>query len=343
MSYNAIRSSMRLISRVMLATLTRTTVTGLENIPASGPLLILGNHRSTIDPMLLLAHLPSETEFVGPGDFKLLFPGNLIIKWYGLVQVRRSTQLERASLKLMTNILKTGKMLGLFPDGGTWEKPITDAKPGAAYLSMTTGAPILPIGIGGAYQAWGKVTRLQRPRLTVNIGKVMPPVQAGDIRSKRGEALEAATQEIMRQIYNLLPPEDRAWYDDMARRRYDVIVETSGANGRETVTLPGSAVLGEIMLKPNLMSPLIYNARLPLDPLRPETQGTPFPPASIRLASSSLQQTLHGTFADYMEYRLGEAKARELYSAVDALTALAETPGISDIPLKPESRLIGTG
>jgi 1-acyl-sn-glycerol-3-phosphate acyltransferase len=340
MPNNVIRSLMRLTSRVMLATLTRTTVTGLENIPASGPLLILANHRSTIDPMLLLAHLPSETEFVGPGDFKLLFPGNLIIKWYGLVQVRRSTQLERASLKLMTDILKSGKMLGLFPDGGTWEKPITDAKPGAAYLSMTTSAPILPIGIGGAYQAWGMVMRLQRPRLTVNIGKVMPPVQAGDTRSKRGEALEAATQEIMRRIYNLLPAEDQAWYDDMARRRYDVIVETSGANGRETVTLPGSAVLGEIMLKPNLMSPLIHNARLPLDPLRLETQGTPFPPASIRLAASSLQEALHGPFADYMEYRLGEPKARELYSALDALTALAERPGIGHITLKPESSVI---
>jgi hypothetical protein len=40
-----------------------------------------------------------------------------------------------------------------------------------------------------------------------------------------------------------------------------------------------------------------------------------------------------------MEYRLGEAKARELYAALDALTALAERPGISHIVLKPESRI----
>jgi len=331
------RPVMRGFARLMLSLLTRTTITGREHIPASGPLLILVNHRSTIDPMLLLASLPASTEFVGPGDFKLLFPGDLIIKWYGLVQVKRSTQLERASLKLMTDILNSGKMLGLFPDGGTWEKPITDAKPGAAYLSMLTGAPILPVGIGGAYRAWDKVARLQRPRLTVNIGEVMPPVQAPAERSKRGAVLAEATQTIMQRIYELLPAEDKAWYDDMARRRYDLKVEVWRHDTCETIQLPGAAVLGEIMVKPNLMSPLVNNVGLPLNPLR--HPGVRFSPASVRLAASTLNSALHGPFADYMEYRLGDAKAHDLYTALDALAALADTPTITYIALTPVSHL----
>jgi 1-acyl-sn-glycerol-3-phosphate acyltransferase len=331
------RPVMRGFARLMLSLLTRTTITGREHIPASGPLLILGNHRSTIDPMLLLASLPATTEFVGPGDFKLLFPGDLIIKWYGLVQVKRSTQLERASLKLMTDILNSGKMLGLFPDGGTWEKPITDAKPGAAYLSMLTGAPILPVGIGGAYRAWDKVARLQRPRLTVNIGAVMPPVQAPAERSKRSAVLEEATQTIMQRIYDLLPAEDKAWYDDMARRRYDLKVEVWRHDTCETIQLPGAAVLGEIMVKPNLMSPLVNNAGLPLDPLR--QHGVRVSPAPVRLAASTLNSALHGPFADYMEYRLGDAKARDLYAALEALASLADTPDITHIALTPLSHL----
>src|SRR5258708_23067551 len=106
--------------------------------------------RAPVTPALLVIIPPPAREFVAPGDFKLLFPADLIIKWYGLIPVKRSLQLERSSLKLMTDILKSGKMLGLFPQGGTWEKAITDAKSGAAYLSMTTRAPILPIGIGGS-------------------------------------------------------------------------------------------------------------------------------------------------------------------------------------------------
>src|SRR5258706_347972 len=173
MANRAVRTMMRDLSRMFLRGFTRLTINGYENIPDEGPLLILANHVSTIDPMLLLARLPATTEFVGPGDFKLLFPANLIIRMYGLIPVRRSLQLEMKSLKQMQGILKSGKMLGLFPQGGTWEKPIGDAKPGAAYLSMTTGAPILPVAIGGAYRVWDKVAQLQRPELVVNIGEVM--------------------------------------------------------------------------------------------------------------------------------------------------------------------------
>jgi 1-acyl-sn-glycerol-3-phosphate acyltransferase len=329
------RSVMHRLSRLALLALTRTTVTGLENIPANGPLLILANHNSTIDPMLLLAFLPSTTEFVGPGDFKLLFPANVIIEWYGLVPVKRSVQLERSSLKLMTDILKSGRMLGLFPQGGTWEKPITDAKAGAAYLSASTGSPILPVGLGGTYQVWNKIARLQRPHMTVNIGKVMLPVQLSGNKPKRSEELETATQEIMRRIYDLCPPEDRQWYDDLARCRYDLIVEVWKKPRPERVSLPGSTVLGELVVKPNLMSPLINNAKLALDPL--QKSGVRFPVSAVREAASALQTALHGPFAGYMEYRLGDEKSRDLYMALDALIALAETAGVNEIALTPTS------
>lgn len=331
------RPLLRGLSRLAIALLTRTSVKGLENVPHAGPLLILGNHTSTIDPLLLLAFLPSEAEFVGPGDFKLLFPGDLAIRWYGLVRVKRSTQMERASLKLMTDILKSGKILGLFPDGGTWEKPITDAKAGAAYLSMTTNTPILPVGIGGAYRAWDKIARLQRPRIMLNFGQIMPPVQSSGQRGKRGEELDAATQAIMQRIYELLPPADRARYDDLARRRYEVSIEVWRGDTHAMVMLPGSEVLAELMLKPNLLSPLVHNAGLPLDPLH--WPGVRFPPEAVRLAATTLQRALHNDFTDYLEYRLGVAKAEALYSALDALAALAEERGVTRIMLTPGSYL----
>src|SRR5512142_299757 len=90
-----VRSLMRGFARLMLAVLTQTTVSGLENVPDHGPLLILANHTSTIDPLLLMTFLPVTTEFVGPGDFKLLFPGELVIKRSGLVRVKRSIHLAR--------------------------------------------------------------------------------------------------------------------------------------------------------------------------------------------------------------------------------------------------------
>lgn len=331
------RETMRRQSQIFLKLLTRTTVTGSENIPDHGPLLILANHVSTIDPPILLANLPNTVEFVGPGDFKLLFPGNLIIKWYGLIPVKRSLQLDMASLRAMTDILKSGKMLGLFPQGGTWEKSIYDAKPGAAYLSMTTGSPILPVGIGGAYQAWNKLTRFQRPYLTLNIGKVMPPIESPREKSRRAEVLENATHEIMQRIYELLPAEDQRWYDDLAVRKYALSIEVYRSGEKQTQDISGGDVLAELLLKPNLLSPLVYNAKLPLNPLR--RHGVLFSPDLIRHAAKSLQGAFHGGFEGYLEYRLGEEKSKQLYTALDALIALAQEPRIDQMSLLPRSYL----
>ncbi|MEP7287556.1 MAG: lysophospholipid acyltransferase family protein [Chloroflexota bacterium] len=331
----ALRSTLHRIARLTLTLLTRTTIIGQENIPAHGPLLILANHSSTIDPMLLGMGLPETTEGVGAGDFKLLFPANVIMAWYGLIPVKRSLQLDRASLKLMTDMLNSGKMLSLFPQGGTWEKPITDAKAGAAYLSMITGAPILPVALGGTYRAWDKVVRLQRPHLTLTIGTVMPPVQAPAQKSQRGDVLDAATQEIMQRIYELLPPADQRWYDELAATRYNLDVEIWRWKTREPIRLPGSAVLGEVLLKPNLISPLIQNAKLPLGPML--KHGVHFPADLVRTAATSLQSALHSSYEGYMEYRLGIDKSQQLYAALDALIDLTNSPGVGQIVLKPTS------
>lgn len=327
-----IQDALRLASQITLALLTRTVVTGRHNIPQHGPLLIVANHCSTIDPILLSAHLPRGTRFVGPGDFELLFPANLFVRWNRVIRVRRSTQIERAALKQMTDVLNAGGRLALFPEGGTWEKSIYDAKSGAAYLSLVTGAPILPVGLGGTYHAWYSVARLRFPPIRVNIGEVMPPVTAPD-RSKRSEALDTATREMMRRIYDLLPAADQRWYDEQAARRYDLVVEAWSGNNREMVDFPGKTALAEVATKPNLMSPLIRNARLPLDPLM--QPGIRLPPASVRLAAEQMHAALTGPFSDYMEYRIGEAKSRELHAALLALAELASKPGLTGIALTP--------
>lgn len=325
-------------SKALLRILTRTTVTGLDHVPPSGPLLIVANHCSTIDPMLLLANLPPGVIFVGPGDFKLLFPADLIIRWYGLVQVKRSLQLERSSLKLMTDILKSGQMLGLFPEGGTWEKPIWDAKPGAVYLSMTTGTPILPIGVGGTYRAWDRVARLERPSLTINIGPVMPPVQAGD-RSNRTELLAAATRAIMQKIFDLLPTADRSRYDELERTSYSLQVKVWRGESQAIISdLAGGEVLAELLVKPNLISPLVHNAGLPLDPLT--RGGVRFSPASVRQAAARLEQALNSDFSGYMDYRLGASKSALLGSTLESLVKLADEPGITAISLLPQAQVV---
>ena len=77
---------------------TRTHVTGLENIPKQGPVLFLANHFSTYDAVLMMIYLPEKAQFVGPGDFKLLWPANLVVESIGIIMVARGS-MDRNSLK----------------------------------------------------------------------------------------------------------------------------------------------------------------------------------------------------------------------------------------------------
>lgn len=311
---------------------TRLTVTGREHIPAQGPLLVVANHVSTMDAILLVEAMrgtkipENQLFFVGPGDFKLQFPGNLVVETTGVIRLKRSTKTDLSNLKTMGEVLRGGNAICMFPEGGTWEKSIWDAKPGVAYLSMTTNAAILPMGFSNTYRIWAKVVRLQRPEIQIQIGPVIPPIEQPKERSKRNEVLATAMQHIMRTIYDLIPRADQARYDDWAARQYHLRAErwdgTSATSATE-IEIADSAVLSEILQKPNLMEPFVNIAKLPIRPLF--QSGKRLAAGTLREAANALLQVLLPTapFEDYFEYRLGEAKAAQIRTALQALIEVA--------------------
>ncbi|MCA9905487.1 MAG: 1-acyl-sn-glycerol-3-phosphate acyltransferase, partial [Anaerolineae bacterium] len=218
----------RRLARAVEAKLTRTTITGRENIPLHGPVIFAANHASTYDAVLFIAHLPEATELVGPGDFKLLFPAEHVIKLAGIVRIKRAA-LDRDSLRLMSGALEAGLNLALFPEGGTWEKRLEDVKPGVAYLSHTHHVPVVPISFGGTYQVWRKIMLLQNPEIHIHFGEPLPPVEIVD-RKQRAQALHDYSLMLMRRIYEHLPTEDQARYDNAARARYhaELVANVSG-------------------------------------------------------------------------------------------------------------------
>ncbi|NJL94356.1 MAG: 1-acyl-sn-glycerol-3-phosphate acyltransferase [Anaerolineae bacterium] len=218
-----LRQRLRPLGRLLQALLTRTTVTGLEHVPQSGAAIYAANHASTYDPIVLMMNLPPEVYAVGPGDFRLLFPANLVVEKLGVIRIQRG-EADRDSLKAMLEVLKAGHQLALFPEGGTWEKRLDDVKPGAAYLSLMTGAVIVPIAIGGSYQVWRELLRLRRPRITLHILPPLGPITSTD-RKRRAEDLRAASLDLMQRIYDHLPPEEQARYDRHARAQFSAYLE----------------------------------------------------------------------------------------------------------------------
>ena len=201
----------RVIVRILLLLLTRRRVEGRENVPRQGPLLIVSNHLSLVDPPLLNVSLDRKMMFMAK---KQLFHFRLIgylVRGFGAFPVHRG-QLDRQALRQAYQVLADGLALIMFPEGMRSRRgQLRPAFFGAALIASRSGAPILPVGISGTE----KLERLSwwwRPKITVNIGH---PFHLPPPRSKltRGELAEL-TRSIMQHVAELLPQEYRGDYAD---------------------------------------------------------------------------------------------------------------------------------
>ncbi len=202
----------RVIVRILLFLLTRCRVEGRENVPRQGPLLVVANHLSLVDPPMLNVILDRKMMFMAK---KQLFHFRLIgylVRGFGAFPIHRG-QLDRQALRQSYQVLADGLALVMFPEGmRSRSGQLRPAFFGAALIASRSGAPILPIGISGTE----KLERLswwwRRPKITVNIGH---PFHLSPPRSKltRGELAEL-THSIMQHIAELLPQEYRGDYAD---------------------------------------------------------------------------------------------------------------------------------
>ncbi|MDD5038216.1 MAG: lysophospholipid acyltransferase family protein [Dehalococcoidales bacterium] len=199
-----------LVAKISFWLLTRCQVRGRENIPVQGPLLVVANHLSSVDPPLVGVILRRKAIFMAK---KELFHPALMGYFFssvGAFPVHRG-RLDREALRHAEGVLAEGKTLVMFPEG--MRSPngrLLTAFPGSAMVALHNGVSILPIGISGTGELKGFTWCLRRPRITVNIGTPfhLPPVK-GKISK---EQLTERTNFIMGHIAELLPIEYRGDY-----------------------------------------------------------------------------------------------------------------------------------
>lgn len=197
------RFLLRLLARLAFLVLGRLRVEGLENIPKTGPVILVANHFHFADPVAMLVATRRQVEFVG--GFR--FPNApAIVKFlpglWGYFPVFRGAY-SRKGLEAAKNVLAQEGVLGIFPEGGAWAQVLRPARPGAAFLAVETGAVIVPIGLDG----FSKLFKEWRPVLTIKIGKPFGPFQAENSGRQRREELDLIGMRIMRQIAELVPDE----------------------------------------------------------------------------------------------------------------------------------------
>jgi len=209
-----IRRLLHWLARPVFTVLTDLKISGIENVPQQGPLMIVGNHFSFVDPVCLVRIAPPTLEFVGGADTPHAPIATRIIPFlWGYHPLYRGTG-AKDSLKAAEVILKQGGILGIFPEAGNWATVLRPARPGTAFLASRTGASLLPVGLIGINDIFPSLKRGRRARIQINIGKPFGPFKAEGQGQKHREQLDEIGHEIMRHIAELIPQEKRGHYSD---------------------------------------------------------------------------------------------------------------------------------
>ena len=197
----------------ILAPNARIQFDGIENIPASGPAIVVFNHRSYFDPTvmaLVIAQAGRNVRGLGKKEvFDVPVVGR-ILQASGGIRVDRGTGSDEP-LEAAIEAVEDGELLmiapeGTIPRGPAFFDPVLKGRWGAARIAAATGAPVIPVGLWGTEKVWPRSSRLPRLSLTgrpVVTATVGPPVEL------KYRSADADTKRIMAAISALLPPEAR--------------------------------------------------------------------------------------------------------------------------------------
>ena len=168
-------------------------ILGCENIPKEGPLIFCGNHRSYIDPPLIVVTAKRDMKFLAKEE---LYKNKFLafLGWaFEAIPVKRDEK-DISAIKTSLKDLKEGKCIALFPEGtrNGLEKG-EKVKDGVAFFAVRSGAKVVPCGIKGGTK--------ELKKLTISYGKALDYSKYKGSKDK--DVLDNITKEIMDNIIEL--------------------------------------------------------------------------------------------------------------------------------------------
>jgi 1-acyl-sn-glycerol-3-phosphate acyltransferase len=206
------RQFTRVVMKMLLFTLTRATVIGMENFPkkGQGPAVVVINHLGDADAVLLGASLPYMIDAMGKielNDHWLVGP---VFRAYGIIWVHRGRP-DRKAIRAALDALAQGRLITIAPEGRqSVIGGLEDGNEGAAFLALKSGAPIVPVAMTGTENGniFGHLKRWRRAAVTLTVGKPFFLRENAD----RQEMLREGTRQIMQSLADLLPESYRGNY-----------------------------------------------------------------------------------------------------------------------------------
>jgi 1-acyl-sn-glycerol-3-phosphate acyltransferase len=177
----------------------RLKVTGQKNIPQDGPFIIVANHSSLLDPVILGISIRPKVIFVAAAYlFKVGWLGYMLRK-FNSIPVQRENDIK--AIKQSLKILKRGGVLGIFPEGGIdRQKNHLPVRAGAAYLAAKIGVPIVPIKIKGADKVLPRGAKFIRSLNKIEV-EIKKPIFCSRQTNKDKEIIRNTIEAYIKEIY----------------------------------------------------------------------------------------------------------------------------------------------
>jgi 1-acyl-sn-glycerol-3-phosphate acyltransferase len=199
----------------------RPTVTGLDNVPAEGGVLLASNHLSFVDSVVIPVVVPRKVVFLAKADYFTGpgLTGRLSKAWFeglGMLPVDRDdARAAIDSLDTALEVLGRGEAFGLYPEGSrSRDGRLYRGRTGVAHLALTAGVPIVPVGLRGTQDLQPVGARLPRlAKVSVAFGAPIEVVGEYD-GVPLGRARRDLTDRVMAAIAELSGQEQAGAYNE---------------------------------------------------------------------------------------------------------------------------------
>jgi len=190
---NWIWSTLQVILQILLVPLLRYRSEGTERYPEDSGALLLINHQSYLDPILVGLPLRRPVSFLARDSlFRVPFIGWILRNTHVMPINRDRAGTE--SIRTAISRMHEGYLVGVFPEGTRTESgDIGKLKPGFIALIRRVDQPIIPVGIAGAYRAMPRGSLFIRPaRVAVHVGEPLDSARVAELK-QRGREQEFVT------------------------------------------------------------------------------------------------------------------------------------------------------